>query len=145
MSCVKEMCQYGEMIWLYLISLLWCSFTVVLLLCFMYGKNAQKSQVFIRSRNKSMTCDISVGVFGEAPDLRWDRHLSRQLEAYCVRSHPAGIQGLGRPGSLERWLLPNSQGYHCGGHVSCCNSRSIKYSQRLTFSTFPLSNFFHLS
>lgn len=60
------------------------------------------------------------GVFGEAPDLRWDWHLSCQLEAYRVRSHPAGIQGLGRPGSLERWLLPNSQGYYCGGHVSHC-------------------------
>lgn len=59
------------------------------------------------------------GVFGEAPDLCRDRHLPCQLEAYRVGSHSSGIQGLGRPGGVECRLLPNSQGYHCGGHVSC--------------------------
>lgn len=31
------------------------------------------------------------GVFGEAPDLRRNRHLPCQLETHCVRRHPPGI------------------------------------------------------
>lgn len=58
------------------------------------------------------------GLPGEAPDLRRDRHLSGQLEEDRSGCHPAGLQGLGRPGRLERRLLPDPEGYHCGGHVS---------------------------
>lgn len=65
------------------------------------------------------------GLPGEAADLRRDRHLSRELEEDGAGSHPAGLQGLGRPGRLERGLLPDPQRHHCGGHV------------RLTLSLFP--------
>ena len=58
-----------------------------------------------------------IGISGEAADIRGDRHLPRQLEAYRPGSHPAGVQGLGRPGGLERGLLPDPQGHHRGGHV----------------------------
>ena len=80
----------------------------------------------------SVTHVFVQGVFGETPDLRWDRHLPCQLEADRVRSHPPGIQGLGRPGGLERRLLPNSQGYHCGGHVSLLETdpKILRFSDR---------------
>lgn len=42
------------------------------------------------------------GLPGEAPDLRRDRHLPCQLETHRAGSHPAGVQGLGRPGGVER-------------------------------------------
>lgn len=48
------------------------------------------------------------GLPGEVIDLRRDRHLSRQLEEDGAGRHPAGLQGLGRPGRLERGLLPDS-------------------------------------
>lgn len=61
---------------------------------------------------------VLLGLFGEALDLRRDRHLPIQLEAHRAWSHPLGFKSLGRPGGLERRLLPDSQGHHCGRHVS---------------------------
>lgn len=58
------------------------------------------------------------GVPRKASDVCGDRHLSGQLEADCSRGHPAGLQGVGRPGGVERGLLPDPEGHHGGGHVS---------------------------
>lgn len=61
---------------------------------------------------------LSQGVPGASADLCRDGHLSVQLEAYRTGRHPAGVQGVGRPGRVERRLLPDPQGHHRGGHVS---------------------------
>ena len=58
------------------------------------------------------------GVSGEAADVCRDGHLPGELEAHRPGRHPAGLQGLGRPGRVERGLLPDPQRDHCGGHVS---------------------------
>lgn len=59
-----------------------------------------------------------LGVPGEAADVRRDGHLSLQLEAHRPRRHLAGLQGVGWPSRVERWLLPDPQRHHRGGHVS---------------------------
>ena len=54
----------------------------------------------------------------EAAQVRRGGHLSRQLEADHPRRHPARQQGVGRPGCVERRLLPDTQGPDRRGHVS---------------------------
>ena len=49
--------------------------------------------------------------------VRRDRHHPRMLEADHSRRHPLGQQSVGRPGSLERRLLPDPQGHHRQRHV----------------------------
>ncbi len=49
--------------------------------------------------------------------VRRGGHRARQLEAHHAGRHPPGQQGVGRPGRLERRLLPDPQGPHRGGHV----------------------------
>lgn len=47
------------------------------------------------------------GLLGTFADVRRAGHLSGQLEADCPGSHPVGLQSLGRPGGVERRLLPD--------------------------------------
>lgn len=52
--------------------------------------------------------------------------MSSKLEANCTGCNSAGIQSLGRPGSVERGLLPDPERYHCRRHVSAvCLSLSM--------------------
>jgi hypothetical protein len=63
-------------------------------------------------------CCVFTGVLGADIDVRGNRDRSGELEAYRVGSDPAGLQGVGRPGRVERRLLPDHQGRERRGHVS---------------------------
>ena len=50
--------------------------------------------------------------------VRRGGHHAGQLEEDHSRRDPVGEQGVGRPGCVERRLLPDTQGPHRRGHVS---------------------------
>uniref|UniRef100_A0A8D8FTJ4 (northern house mosquito) hypothetical protein n=1 Tax=Culex pipiens TaxID=7175 RepID=A0A8D8FTJ4_CULPI len=61
-------------------------------------------------------CHHHADLPGTVAHVRRTRHRTLQLEADSPRRHPARLQGLGRPGRLERRLLPDPQGHHRRGH-----------------------------
>ena len=61
------------------------------------------------------------GLPGETPHLRRGGHHARVLEEDHAGGHPPGQQSLGRPGRLERGLLPDPEGSYRGRHVGIIN------------------------
>ena len=68
---------------------------------------------------------LLTGVPRAAVDVRRDGAVSCQLEARRARVNPTGIQSVGRPGRLERRLLPDTQRSHRRGRVCRISRLSI--------------------
>ena len=93
-------CLKATLVWLHHKNLFNCCSYAVFNLLEEKTDNKQVSQLRIISlmlllSYLRVTRLFVSGVLGEAPDLRWDRHLSFQLEAHRAGSHPPGVQGVG--------------------------------------------------